>query len=331
MRVDEARRERLAATSQGVTTIIIGQDGSSQSPLNEFYAGLEKSPTAVNIGSYSGHNTLREKGMDAARRAATDEEIARMSKLLEDDMAAGAFGLSTGLEYETGNFSTPAEVMALAKVSASHGGRYSSHIRDEEFELISSLQEVIEIGKQTGAPVHVSHIKVAAKKLWGSSDKVLKLLDDARASGVDITADIYPYTYWQSTMRVLFPNKAYDDRKGLALTFKETTPPDGLRFVMYAPDPSIVGKTAAQVAKERGSDPVTVTLDLMKNVIEYEKTHPNERVESVIGVSMREDDVTRLMAWEHSNICSDGTSTGHPRGHGAFLACWVTMCARRKS
>ncbi len=310
--------DMVSVTSQGVTTIIIGQDGSSPSPLRDFYSKLEKSPTAVNIGSYSGHNTLREKGMDAARRPATDEEVARMSKLLEDDMAAGAFGLSTGLLYETGNFSTPAEVMALAKVSASHGGRYISHIRNEGFELMPSLQEVIDIGRETGAPVQVSHLKVGVKKLWGSSDKVLKLLNDARASGVDITADIYPYTYWQSTMRVLFPNQAYDDRKGLTLMFKESTPPEGLYFAMYAPDSSIVGKTVAQVAKERGGDPVTVYLDLMKQVIEYEKTHPNERVESVIGTSMSEADVTRLMSWEHANICSDGLSIGHPRGHGAF-------------
>ena len=310
--------DMIAVTNQGVTTIIIGQDGSSQWPLAEFYAKLEKSPVAVNIGSYSGQNTLREKGMDAARRAATDDEIARMSKLLEDDMAAGAFGLSTGLIYETGNFSTSAEVMALAQVSARHGGRYISHIRNEGFDLMPSIQEVIDIGKQTGAPVQVSHLKVGVKKLWGTSDKVLKLLNDARAAGVDITADIYPYTYWQSTMRVLFPNKVYDDREGLTFMFKESTPPDGLYFAMYAPDPSIVGKTAAQVAKERGGTPVNVYLDLMKQVIEYEKTHPNERAESVIGVSMREDDVTRLMQWEHANICSDGMSMGHPRGHGTF-------------
>lgn len=310
--------DMIAVTNQGVTTIIIGQDGSSQWPLAEFYAKLEKSPVAVNIGSYSGQNTLREKGMDAARRAATEDEIARMSKLLEDDMAAGAFGLSTGLIYETGNFSTSAEVMALAQVSARHGGRYISHIRNEGFDLMPSIQEVIDIGKQTGAPVQVSHLKVGVKKLWGTSDKVLKLLNDARAAGVDITADIYPYTYWQSTMRVLFPNKVYDDREGLTFMFKESTPPDGLYFAMYAPDPSIVGKTAAQVAKERGGTPVNVYLDLMKQVIEYEKTHPNERAESVIGVSMREDDVTRLMQWEHANICSDGMSMGHPRGHGTF-------------
>src|SRR5690606_14291917 len=154
----------------------------------------------------------------------------------------------TGLIYETGNFSTPAEVLALARVAANHGARYISHVRNEGFELMPALEEVIEIGRQTGMPVQVSHLKIAVKKRWGTSDKVLKLLNDARASGVDITADVYPYTYWQSTMRVMFPHKDYSDRKGLAFMLMESTPPSGLRFVKYAPDPAMVGKTLAQIA-----------------------------------------------------------------------------------
>ncbi|MBM0105741.1 D-aminoacylase [Steroidobacter sp. S1-65] len=312
-------RDLVAVTSQGVTTIIVGQDGFSQSPLKDFFTELQKSPLAVNIGSYAGHNTLREQGMGAVRRAATDAEIASMSKLLEQDMAAGAFGLSTGLEYETGNFSTPAEVIALAKVAAGLGGRYMSHIRDEEFDLMPALQEVIDVGKATGAPVQISHLKIGAKKLWGASDKVLQLLNDARAAGVDITADAYPYTYWQSTMRVMFPNKDYTSREDLAFTLKESTPADKLHFARYAPDPQIVGKTLAQVAKERGGNPVDVYLDLMKKAIEYEKAHPEDKaVESVIGASMSDKDVERFLTWEHTNICSDGYSMGHPRGHGAF-------------
>lgn len=314
-----ASPDMVAVTSQGVTTIIIGQDGASPSPLKDFYARLAKSPVTVNVGSYSGHNTLREEGMNAARRAATDDEVMRMSKLLEADMSAGAFGLSTGLIYETGNFSTPAEVMTLAKVAADAGGRYMSHIRNEGFDLMASLQEVIDIGKQTGAPVQVSHIKIDVKKRWGTSDGVLTLLNDARAAGVDITADLYPYTYWQSTMRSMFPKPVYDDREGLAFMLKESTAPEGLHFAKYAPDPSIVGKTLAQVAKERGGTPVNVYIDLMKQAIEYEKRHPEDPwAESVIGVSMSEDDVIRLMTWEHTNICSDGMSIGHPRGHGTF-------------
>lgn len=315
----EASPDLPAVTSQGVTTIIVGQDGVSRSPLEEFFAQLAQSPIAVNLGSYSGHNTLRARAMSAARRPATEAEIERMSELLQDDMAAGAFGLSTGLEYESGTFSSPAEVVALATVAARSGGRYISHIRDEELDLMASLQEAIDIGKATGAPVQVSHLKIGARKLWGSSDKVLQLLNQARASGIDITADVYPYTYWQSTMRIMFPNKDYDDRNELARTFKESTPPAKLRFVSYAPEPQIVGKTLAQVAKERGGDPVDVYLALMKKVIEYEAAHPDEEnIESVIGESMNEKDVIALMRWEHANICSDGSSNGHPRGRGTF-------------
>lgn len=309
----------VAAISQGITTIIVGQDGTSASPLRDFFTKLEKTPVAVNVGSYSGHNTLRENGMDAARRPANDDEIARMTRLLEDDMAAGAFGLSTGLEYETGSFSTPAEVLALAQVAARLGGRYASHIRDEEAGLMAALQEVIDIGRETHAPVHVSHLKIGARKLWGTTDKVLKLLNDARAAGVDITAEVYPYTYWQSTMRVMFPHQTYEDRAGLAETFKESTPPEGLYFARYAPDPSIVGKNVAQLAKERGRSAVDVYIELMKAVIDYEVAHPNEKqIEAVMGYSMNEDDDTHLLTWEYSNICSDGSSLGHPRGYGTF-------------
>jgi N-acyl-D-amino-acid deacylase len=308
-----------AVTSQGVTTIIVGQDGSSRSPLKDFYAQLAKSPIAVNLGSYSGHNTLREQAAGAARRAATDLEIERMSQLLLDDMAAGAFGLSTGLEYEPGSFSSTAELVALTTVAARSGGRYISHIRDEEVGLMQALQEAIDIGKASGAPVQVSHLKIGARKLWGSADKVLQLLNDARASGVNISADVYPYTYWQSTMRVMFPGQDYEDREDLARTFQESTPPDKLRFARYDPEPEIVGKTLAQVATQRGRDPLGVYLALMKKVIDYENAHPElEHAESVIGESMSEQDVIALLRWEHANICSDGSASGHPRGHGTF-------------
>jgi N-acyl-D-amino-acid deacylase len=120
-------------------------------------------------------------------------------------------------------------------------------------------------------------------------------------------------------MRVMFPTNVYDDRKALAQTLEQSTPPDGLYFARYAPDPSIVGSTLAEVAKERGKSPVDVYLQLMKAAIDYQVAHPDEdRFESIIGFSMSENDVTRLLAWEHTNICSDGESLGHPRGYGTF-------------
>ncbi len=171
-------------------------------------------------------------------------------------MAAGAFGLSTGLLYETGNFLHDSRSHRVDQ-GGGRPRRSSTSVTFATRASISwpSLQEVIDIGRASGAPVQVSHIKIGVKKLWGTSDKVLKLLNDARASGVDITADIYPYTYWQSTMRVMFPNKVYDDGEGLSFMLKESTPPDGLYFSRFQPDPTIVGKSLAQVAKERNAMP----------------------------------------------------------------------------
>ena len=330
------KRDLAGMTSQGVTTLIIGQDGFSQTPLDGLFARLARTPVAVNIGSYSGHNTLRAQAMgDDARRAASAEEIARMSALLEEDMRAGAFGLSTGLMYETGSFSTPEEVIELAGVSARHGGRYISHLRNEGFELLPAIDEAIEIGRRTGAPVQVSHLKIAVRKDWGRADAILARLDAARAEGVDITADIYPYTYWQTTMRIMFPNKDYDDREGLAFNFAESTRPEDLRIALFRPDPSLEGRALSDIAAARGEDPVTTYIALEKQLSAYEKAHPEGdplgRVEAVIGTSMSEDDVATFLRWPHSNVCSDGFHIGHPRGHGTFTRVLARYVRERKT
>ncbi|MFT4196972.1 MAG: D-aminoacylase [Pseudoxanthomonas sp.] len=313
----------VAVTSQGVTTLIVGQDGFSQTPVATLFGRLQATPVAVNIGSYSGHNTLRAQVMGQdARRPATAAEIVAMGRLLEADMDAGAFGLSTGLMYETGAFSTTDEVLALAQVAARRGGRYISHLRNEAFELDQALDEAILIGRRTGMPVQVSHLKIAVRRNWGQAPAVLRRLDAARAEGIDITADVYPYTYWQTTMRIMFPNKDYDDRDGLAFNFAESTRPQDLRVALFRPDPSLQGRTVAQIAQARGQDPVSAYIGMQKTLAAWEQAHAGQgglgKVEAVIGTSMSEDDVAAFLAWPHSNVCSDGFELGHPRGHGTF-------------
>ncbi|OLD66301.1 MAG: hypothetical protein AUI47_00165 [Acidobacteria bacterium 13_1_40CM_2_68_5] len=125
--------DALADTSQGITTIVVGQDGSSYAPLERFFRRLERHPAAVNVASYAGHGTIRDKVLgDDFRRHATPAEIDKMQRLLEKEMRAGAVGLSSGLEYDPGIYSAPEEVVALAKTAASFGGRYISHIRSED-------------------------------------------------------------------------------------------------------------------------------------------------------------------------------------------------------
>ena len=152
----------LAAVSQGITTIVAGQDGDQKFPLAEFFARLETSPAAINVASYAGHGTLRDQVMgEDYHRHATAEELAEMVGLLRTEMEAGALGLTTGLEYDPGSFSATEELVKLARVAAFHGGRYVSHIRSEDQFFWEAIDEIINIGREARIPVQVSHIKLA--------------------------------------------------------------------------------------------------------------------------------------------------------------------------
>src|SRR6185295_11223856 len=308
-------RAVFAAISQGITTVVVGQDGSSAFPLGPFLAGLEATPVAVNVASYAGHNTLRSQVMGSDfRRPATADEIIAMSALLRRDLASGALGLSSGLEYDPGIYSTTEELLALARETSRAGGRYISHIRSEDRKLFEAIDEIIRIGREARLPVQVSHMKLAMKSLWGQADRLLARLNAARADGVDITADVYPYPYWQSTMTVLFPERNFADRETAAFAISELTTPEGMIVSRYEPEPAYAGKTLAEIAALRGTDPVTTYIDLIAKSLAGGGDN-----ESIIATSMDERDIAAITAWPHANICSDGqASGGHPRGYGAF-------------
>ena len=308
---DRGLADALAPLSQGITTIVVGQDGGSSLPLKDFFARLDTDGGGVNVASYVGHGTLRRQVMgNDFRRVATSAEIGRMEDLLRTEMNAGALGLSTGLEYDPGIYSDPKEVVALAKVAALAGGRYISHVRSEDREFWKAIDEAIEIAREARIPVQISHVKLAMRSLWGQTDRLLKILEDARAHGLQITADIYPYTYWQSGMTVLFPKRDFDNRKEAEFALSEVTSPDGLVVTRYQRNPAYEGKTLAEIAKLRESDAPQAMMDLIKE---------SEGDVGIVATSMTEADVVRLMQWPFANICSDGTSNGgHPRGFGAF-------------
>ncbi len=311
--------DALPALSQGITTIVVGQDGGSPLPLGEFFARLERAPAAVNVAAYAGHNSLREAvlGRDY-RRAASDAEVTRMAALLERELAAGALGLSTGLEYEPGIWSERGEVLALARVAAAAGGRYISHVRSEDRWFEEALEEIIAIGRETGMPVQVSHIKLAMRRLWGEAERVVARLDAARAAGVDVTADIYPYEYWQSNLMVLVPDKDPRNREAIAEALAEIAPADGIRFTAFAPRPDYVGLTLADVAALREQDPVTTFSELAELSLAWADEQGGAG-DAIIGTSMREQDIVALLRWPHVNICSDGGFVDlHPRARGAF-------------
>ena len=191
------QRNAAPKITQGITTVIVGQDGSSPYPLKNFFQALEQTPAKINVAAYVGHNTLRDAVMGKGNREeATPSQMQSMASLLGSELNSGAIGLSTGLEYEPGIYSSRAEVLLLAQQTAQRGGRYISHLRSEDRWFEDSIEEIIEIGRVTGMPVQISHIKLAMKRLWGSAPVLLKQLDAARDEGIDITADIYPYTFF---------------------------------------------------------------------------------------------------------------------------------------
>jgi N-acyl-D-amino-acid deacylase len=309
----------LPAVTQGITTIVVGQDGGSELPLADFFASLEAAPAAINVASYVGHNTLRSRVLGKEqRRKATEDEIEAMAALLEQELASGALGLSSGLEYEPGIWSDTSEVLALAKLTAARGGRYISHVRSEDRWFEQALDEIINIGRVTGMPVQVSHIKLAMKRLWGETPRIIAKLDAARAEGVQITADIYPYEYWQSNLMVLLPERDFRDRDAIAEALDQIAPPDGLWLTQFDPEPGYIGKTLTEIAKLRDVDAVTAFMQLAEASAQMEE-QTGKGADAIIGTSMRDGDIRAMLLWSETNICTDGAFEDlHPRARGAF-------------
>lgn len=314
-------RDVRAAVNQGVTTVVVGQDGGSHRPLAGFFASLRETPPAVNVASFAGHGTIRRQAMGGDyRREATPDEIEEMARRLREDLEAGALGLSSGLEYDPGIYASTDELVALARVAAGAGGRYATHLRSEDRDLWAAVDEALEIGRRAEVPVHISHVKLAIRRAWGQADRLIARLDAARDSGIRVSADVYPYTYWQSTMTVLLPERDYEDREAAAFALEQLAPPERMTLATFRPEPSYQGRTLAHVAREREEDPVTAYLALIRLAGEYRAEHGgDERVESVVAESMHPDDVADLLAWEHASVCTDGGVAGaHPRGYAAF-------------
>ena len=312
-------RDALAALSQGITTIVVGQDGGSRFPLSDFFQELEDTPPAVNVASYVGHGVVRTAVLgDDYRRSATALEVQAMQEVLRGELSAGALGLSTGLEYDVGLDATTDEIVALAREAAAVGGRYISHMRSEDRHLLESIEEIIRIGREADIPVQISHLKLAMKSLWGRSPEILARLDRAREEGVDITADVYPYEFWQSTMTVLFPERDFDNRATVQFVLDELAPPEGMFIARYDAEPSYVGLSLERIAELRGEDPTTTYMALIAESQALAK-QTGRGTESIIAHSMHPDDIATLLSWPHTNVSSDGGLAGrHPRGFGTF-------------
>ena len=195
---------------EGVTTIVEGPDGSSPLPIGQFLDGIRKMPISVNFATFVGQGSIRQSVIGLANRQATPEEIEKMKELAAQAMRDGAFGLSTGLFYVPGNFTPTEEVIELAKVVGRMGGIHISHMREEASHVLDSVRETIRIGEEGGLPTQITHHKMIGQPNWGKSVESLKLVEEARARGVDVTIDQYPYTASSTGIAALVPQWALE-------------------------------------------------------------------------------------------------------------------------
>lgn len=295
--------------SQGITTIVVGQDGGSPFPVGEFLDNLDQKPIALNVLTFVGHATVRSRvmGEDTNRRA-TPAEIEKMKRLVEQAMREGAIGLSTGLEYETGKPASTEEVITLARAASAYGGIYISHIRDEADLSFEALAEAIRIGKEARIPVQISHIKLGTVRVWGRAGDVVELINKARASGQDVTADCYPYNAWSSTIRVLIPSGRHDDPVDVASGLADVGGAANITIVSCRTHPDYEFKTMEEISKREGITPVELYMKIVR-----------DGGAGVVCHSMKDDDIKTFYQQPWVMVSSDGgIGSRHPRGAGSY-------------
>jgi N-acyl-D-amino-acid deacylase len=294
--------------SQGITTVVLGQDGSSAFPVGDYLRKLDASPVAVNVATFVGQATLRRKVMSDTDREGTPEEIRAMAAHVDEAMRDGAFGVSTGLEYETAKKSTTDEVIALARAAAPYNGIYMSHVRDEAQLTFDSFREALRIGETAGVPVQISHIKMGSVSVWGRAGEAARMIDDARARGVDVTADVYPYDAWHSTIRVLVPSGRHDDPNDVAAAIAETGGADRVLIVNCKAHPDYEFKTLKQIADSQNATPVSIYMQIVR-----------DGGATIVGQSMKEEDMRVFYSQPWVMVGSDGgIGLRHPRGAGTY-------------
>lgn len=295
--------------SQGITTVVIGQDGGSPFPVGQYLSGLDQSPIALNVLTFVGHATVRSNVMgEDTNRLATPAEIEKMKKMVEEAMRDGAMGLSSGLEYETGKPASTEEVITLARAASQFGGIYISHIRDEADKTFEALDEAIRIGREARIPVQISHIKLGSVAVWGRADEAVALINKARARGQDVTADCYPYEAWSSTIRVLIPSGRHDDPVDVARGLADVGGPANVTIVSCQAHPDYEFKNLEEISRREGITPVELYMKIVR-----------DGGAGVVCHSMKESDISTFYRQPWVMVSSDGgIGSRHPRGAGTY-------------
>ena len=357
--------QNLCKVSQGITTEVAGNCGITLAPINpntmsliynsgeyskqadmpnwttfsNYMQYLDLQPKALNTALLVGHSTLRTAVMGYSDRKATPTELKQMQNYLEEAMLAGAFGMSTGLVYIPGTFADTEELLALGHVLKKYGGEFTSHMRNESYDVIKSVSEIIQIGKQADIPVVISHHKVLGRPYWGLQKQTLALIEQAVKQGVQVSCDQYPYTRNMTSTRVCIPPEYFNQdlaetvellkrpeiRAEIRSKMEDYKTPydnyylnaggwDGILVCTSPGVPDAVGKTIQEYADSTGQDPFEAYFDLMIQT---------NCVGHSIFNSMCEDDVLEIASFEHTVVGTDGDiysaeDITHPRVYGTF-------------
>jgi N-acyl-D-amino-acid deacylase len=331
---DPARNANLCYLMQGVTTVVVGNDGAGPIKIAETLERWGKQGIGTNAALYVGHGTVRGEILGPGDVQPTPEQMEQMKALVRQAMQEGALGFSTGLFYVPGSFAKTEEVIELSRVAGEMGGLYDSHMRDEDsysIGVLGSIQETIRIGREAHIPVHIAHIKALGPAVWGKSVEAIEMIRKARAEGVDVTADQYPYVASGSgLMPSLLPAWAQAGRRAevlarltdpanrarlleeMAENLKRRGGADSLLFTSRRAT-ELVGRRLAEVAKERKQHPVEAALAI---ITEYTQKEMGGAL-AVASFNMSEQDIERFMQQDWVMTGSDG-SRGHPRLFGTF-------------
>lgn len=333
--IAEDRSHAQPLLAQGVTTVIINPDGRSPMDLQQQKRNLLEYELGINAIPLIGHGSVRQTVLGMEDRLATAEEMAKMRAIVQQAMEDGAYGISTGPFYSPGSFSDTEELIALSKVVAQYDGVYTSHIRDESnytVGLVAAVEEVIEISRQADLPAVVTHIKALGPPVWGYSEAVIQRIERARAQGLEIYADQYPYIASATGLgAALLPRWAQDGgRDSLLMRFENSALLPKLKkdmeknlarrggaariqFRYFSPDSSVEGKNLAQMAEKWNLSPIDAAIKMLKqsNV-------------GIVSFNMQESDVHNFMQQPWTMTCSDGSfpkwgdGVPHPRAFGTF-------------
>ena len=320
----------------GVTTVITGNCGSSDANIGRYLRKIDSLQTSVNVAVLVGHNDVRKKVMGRASRNPTEAEMQAMENIVDKAMRDGAVGMSTGLIYIPGTYSTTEEIVRLAKVAAKYNGVYASHMRDEGDSVVAAIEEALYIGTAANMPVQISHFKVSGQQNWGRSGETLPLIMNARKNGLDVTIDQYPYTASSTSLSTLMPDWVLADGQDSIVARltnpairKEVTAYMLARLAKrklkhfsypvvasYKSDSSLNGKSIEEVNVFLGR----------KHSVKQEAETIIEMMEkggaSMVFHGMSESDIKAIMRYPFNMFASDASirvykeGNPHPRGYG---------------